>query len=125
MAFYGTQPADNVVGPGICRCEYGGFILSYPPRRMFDVWQDTDYSFARCKSEVLLLAALDYSREKHIVYVAARPPRSCFRQIAARLGKQIVYLPLGSLSPQKLKKLRVFHVLFGHDKRDLAKDYIW
>ncbi len=125
MAFYATQPADNVVGPGICRCEYGGFILSYPPRRMFDVWQDSDYSFARSKAEVLLLAALDYSREKHVVYVAARPPRSCFKQIAARLGKKIVYLPLGSLSPQKLKKLRVFHVLFGHDKRQRAKDYIW
>lgn len=125
MAFYGTPPADNVVGPGICRCQYGGFLLSYPPRRMFDVWQDSDYSFARGKAEVLLLAALDYSREKHVVYVAARPPRSCFRQIAARLGKKILYLPIGTLSPPKLKRLRVFHVLFGHDKRESAKDYIW
>ena len=125
MAFYGTEPAENVVGPGICRCEYGGFLLSYPPRRMFDVWEDSDYSFARDKAEVLLLAALDYSRGKHVVYVAARPPRSSFRQIAARLGKKIVYIPLGSLSPQKLKKLRVFHVLFGNDKREIAKDYIW
>jgi len=125
MAFYGTAPGDNVAGPGICRCEYGGFLLSYPPRRLFDVWEDSDYSFARGKAEVLLLAALDYSREKHVVYVAARPPRSSFRQLAARLGKRIVYLPLGSLSPQKLKKLRVFHVLFGNDKREIAKDYIW
>ncbi len=125
MAFYGTVPADNIVGPGICRCEYGGFMLSYPPRRMYDVWKDGDYSFARGKAEVLLLAALDYSWEKHVVYVAARPPRSCFRQIAARMDKKIVYLPLGSLSPLKLKKLRVFHVLFGHDKRTAAKDYIW
>jgi hypothetical protein len=125
MAFYGTEPGNNVVGPGICRCEYGGFLLSYPPRRMYDVWEDSDYSFARGKAEVLLLAALDYSREKHVVYVAARPPRSSFRQIAARLGKKIVYIPLGALSPQKLKKLRVFHVLFGNDKREIAKDYIW
>lgn len=125
MAFYGTVPADNIVGPGICRCEYGGFMLSYPPRRMHDVWRDSDYSFARGKAEVLLLAALDYSWEKHVVYVAARPPRSCFRQIATRMGKKIVYLPIGSLSPVKLKKIRVFHVLFGHDKRIVAKDYIW
>jgi hypothetical protein len=125
MAFYGTPPADNVVGPGICRCEYGGFLLSYPPRRLRDVWHDGDYAFARGKAEVLLLAALDYSREKHVVYAAARPPRSYFRQLAARLGKKIVYIPLGSLSPVTLKRLRVFHVLFGHDKRGIAKDYVW
>jgi hypothetical protein len=125
MAFYATPPEDNIVGPGISRCEYGGFILSSPPRRMLDIWQDSDYRFARSKSEVLLLAALDYTREKHLVYVAPRPPRSIFRQIAARLEKKIIYIPLGSLSPVKLKKLKIFHVLHGHDKRETAKDYIW
>ncbi len=125
MAFYGTVPTDNIVGPGISRCEYGGFMLSYPPRRMLDVWQDRDYRFVRGKAEVLLVAALDYSREKHVVYVAARPPRSFLKQLAARLGKSIIYVPLGSLSPVKLKKIRVFHVLFGHDKREIASDYIW
>lgn len=125
MAFYGTLPTDNIVGPGISRCEYGGFMLSFPPRRMLDVWQDSDYRFARSKAEVLLIAALDYSREKHVVYVAPRPPRSFIKQLAARLGKSIVYVPLGGLSPVRLKKIRVFHVLFGHDKRAVARDYIW
>ena len=125
MAFYSTLPADHVVGPGICRCEYGGLLLSSPPRRMRDVWTDRDYAFARSKAELLLLAALDYAREKHVVYVAARPPRSIFRQIAARLDRKIIHLPLGSLSPVKLKKIRVFHVLFGHDKREIAKEYVW
>lgn len=125
MAFYATPPSDNIVGPGISRCEYGGFLLSYPPRRMLDVWRDGDYAFANGKAEVLLLAALDYSPEKYVLYAAARPPRSYFKQTASRLGKQIVYLPIGSLSPVKLKKLRVFHVLFGRDKREIAKDYVW
>ena len=125
MAFYATPPAENIVGPGICRCEYGGFLLSYPPRRMMDVWRDPDYAFARSKGEVLLLAALDYSPEKHVVYAAPRPPRSIFRQIASRVGKKIVYIPLGSLSPVKLKSLRVLHILHGHDKREIARDYVW
>jgi len=125
MAFYATPPADNIVGPGISRCEYGGFLLSYPPRRMDDVWHDQDYSFARTKSELLLLAALDYSPERNVVFVAARPPRSYFKQIAARLGKKIVYFPLGSLSPVTLKKIRVLHILAGHAKREIAKDYVW
>jgi len=125
MAFFATPPTDNIVGPGISRCEYGGFLLSYPPRRMYDVWSDPDYRGDFTKAEVLLLAALDYSLEKDVLYVAARPPRSYLKQYAGRTGKRIIYLPLGSLSPVRLKKLRVFHVLFGKDKRELAKEYIW
>lgn len=125
MAFYATDPAENVVGPGICRCEYGGFMLSYPPRRLRDIWHDPDYRGATDKAEVLLMAALEYSLEKHVIYAAARPPRSIFRQMAARLDRKIVFIPLGSLSPMKLKQLRVMHILAGRDKRSTAREYIW
>ncbi|MDD2899933.1 MAG: hypothetical protein PHI31_14615 [Desulfuromonadaceae bacterium] len=125
MAFYATAPEENIVGPGICRCEYGGFLLSYPPRRMMDVWHDPDYSDTVSRSEVLLLAALDYSVEKHVVYVAAKPPRSIFKQLASRRDRKIVYIPLGSLSPHKLKQMRIMHILSGKDKREIAKEYIW
>jgi hypothetical protein len=124
MAFYSTFPFDNLVGPGIGRGEYGGFLMSLPARRMYDVWQDPDYQFAESKSERLLLAGLDYSIQKHVVYVAAKPPRSTFRTIAARLGRNIMYIPIGQLSPVSLKKIRVVHVLDGYDKRKIAKDYI-
>jgi hypothetical protein len=90
-----------------------------------DVWTDQDYSMAATKAEVLLMAALDYSLEKHIVYAATRPPRSIFRQMAARLDRKIVYVPLGSLSALKLKQMRILHILSGKDKREIAKDYIW
>jgi hypothetical protein len=125
MAFYSTYPFDNLVGPGIGRGEYGGFLMSLPARRMFDVWQDPDYDFAENKPERLLLAGLDYSLQKYVVYVAAKPPRSVFRNIAARFGRTIVYIPIGQLSPVTLKKVRVVHVLDGYDKREIAKDYIW
>ncbi len=124
MAFYATPPEENIVGPGICRCEYGGFLMTYPPRRLYDVWRDPDYRFFPSKAEVLLAAALDYSLERQVVYVASRPPRSAMRTLAERLRRQIVYLPLGALSPARLKKIRVFHILSGYDKRDVAKDYI-
>lgn len=125
MAFYSTHPFDHMVGPGIGRAEYGGFLMTLPPRRMYDVWGDTDYDFAESKSERLLMAALDYSLERHVLYVAAKPPRSVYKSIAAHLNRSIIYIPIGQLSPAKLKRIRVVHVLDGHDKRDLAKDYIW
>ena len=125
MAFYSTFPFDNLVGPGIGRAEYGGFLMSLPPRRMYDVWQDADYEFAESKSERLLLAALDYSIHHYVVYVAAKPPRSIFKSIASRVDRTIIYIPIGRLSPVSLKKIRVVHVLDGYDKRAAAKDYLW
>ena len=113
------------MGPGIGRAEYGGFLLSLPPRRMIDVWTDPDYEFADSKPERLLLAALDYSIHRHVVYVSAKPPRSIFRTIAGRLGRSILYVPIGQLSPTKLKKIRVVHVLDSHQRRQGAKEFIW
>lgn len=125
MAFYSTPIGGNVVGPGISRCEYGGFMMSYPPRRMFDVWSDNDYEECRTKAEVLLMAAIDYAVKPIIVYVASKPPRSFMKSFAQRFGKKVVYIPIGQLSPVLLNKIRVFHVLDGHGRRDIAGEYIF
>jgi hypothetical protein len=125
MAFYCTDPAQGIVGPGICRVTYGAFLLSYPPGRLLDVWSDPDYRMAESKPEVLLLAALDYSRERVVVHVASRPPRSMLYQLASRLGRKILHIPIGTLSPATIRKIRVMHVLSGHDRREIAKDYVW
>lgn len=124
MAFYATRMGDNVVGPGISRCEYGGFMMSYPPRRMYDIWMDPDYQECRSKSEALLMAAIDYAVEPMVVYVAPKPPRAKLKSFAQRFGKKIVYIPIGQLSPVTLNKIRIFHVLDGHDKRQIADEYI-
>ena len=125
MAFYSTEPFEHIVGPGIGRAEYGGLLMTLPPRRLYDVWSDIDYEAAETKAERLLMAALDYSMERHVVYIASRPPRSTFRQLAARMNRKIVYVPLGQLSPTKLKKIRVVHVLDSYARRAEAKQYIW
>lgn len=125
MAFYGTDRRKKIIGPGIARCEYGGLMLSYPPRRLANVWNDPHYAGAQTKAEVLLFAAIDYCVDRHILYVAAEAPRSYFFSLAQRLGKKLIYLPIGSLSPTSLERVRVFHVLAGHRFREIAKNYIW
>lgn len=125
MAFYATPPSANVVGPGISRCEYGGFMMSYPPRRMHDVWRDPDYRECRSKPEILLMAAIDYAVKPLVVFVATKPPASRLKAFANRFGKKVVYIPIGQLSPITLNKVRTFHVLDGHDKRPQAGEYIF
>jgi hypothetical protein len=134
MAFYATDPTSQVVGPGILRATYGGFLMTLPPGRLFDVWRDPEYlpllrplpsQSPAGKADVLLAAAIDYSQEKLIVHVAAHAPSPPMRHHAKAQGKRIVHLPLGSLSPNSLKKIRTLHILAGRDKRPIAKDYVW
>jgi hypothetical protein len=124
MAFYSTPAGEVMDGPGISMCQYGGFMMTYPPMRVFDIWKDPFFDPARNKPERLLMAAVDYSLEKHVVYVAANPPSGWCQSMAARLGKKIIYLPIGTFSPVALKKIRRFHVLSGHHVRRYAKQYI-
>ena len=63
--------------------------------------------------------------QRYVVYVATKPPRSIFRSIAAHLNRRIVYIPIGQLSPTKLKKIRVVHVLDSYERRNDAREYLW
>lgn len=125
MAFYASPLSANIIGPGISRCEYGGFMMSYPSRRMIDVWNDPNYGGSRTKAELLLVAAIDYAIKPLVVYVAAKPPRSAIKSLAQRFGRKIAFIPIGQLSPITLNKIRVFHVLDGYDKRKIADEYIF
>ena len=124
MSFYSTSAGDVMDGPGISRCQYGGFMLTYPPMRVFDIWKDPYFNMARSKPERLLMAAIDYCLEKHVVYVAATPPSGWCQSMAARNGRKIIYLPIGIFSPVTVKKIRQFHVLDGHHIRRYANQYI-
>ncbi|WP_028322190.1 hypothetical protein [Desulfatiglans anilini] len=124
MAFYSTPAGEVMKGPGISLCQHGGFMLTYPPMRVFDIWKDPFFGQARNKPERLLMAAIDYSLEQHVVYVAAEPPSGRCRSVAARLGKTILYLPIGIFSAETLRKMRSFHVLDGHPVRRYAHRYV-
>ncbi|AEH45128.1 hypothetical protein Thein_1260 [Thermodesulfatator indicus DSM 15286] len=124
MAFYATRAGEVVVGPGISRCHYGGFMLTYPPMRVYDIWSDPIFDFARGKAERLLIAAIDYSLEKYVVYIAKKPPSSLAKRFATHQGKKVIYLPIGQFSPALIKKIQTFHVLEGHKVRLYAHKYI-
>ena len=124
MAFYATPAGDHMVGPGISRCEHGGFMLTYPPLRVADVWRDPFFDGARNKAERLLLAGIDYSEEKLVAYIAPKPPPDRLKSLASMYGRKVVYIPIGQFSPATLKKMRGFHVLDGREARDWAGEYI-
>jgi hypothetical protein len=124
LAFYSTPPFDQLVGPGIGRAEYGGLMMTWPPGRVSNIWADPRYDMAESKAERLLLAGLDYATNRIVVHVAAKPPRSTFRQIAAQLGRTILFIPLGQIAPNRLRHLRRVHVLDGHSRRKTAAQFI-
>ena len=69
--------------------------------------------------------ALTVANLRLVVHVAKDPPSSLMIRYAAAQGKRVVHIPIGSLSPITVKKIRVVHLLAGRDKRKVAKDYIW
>jgi len=71
------------------------------------------------------MAAIDYSREKLVAHLAPSAPSDRLKAYAARQGKRIIHIPLGSVSPITVRKIRVVHILAGHDKREFAKNYVW
>ncbi|MBI4850917.1 MAG: hypothetical protein HY819_03725 [Acidobacteria bacterium] len=125
MAFYATSPDERHVASGIRKAIYGGFMMSMPPGRLYDVFHDPVYRVATNHAERLLFAALDYSLEKFVVYVAPKPPRPFFQVLAGRYGKRILYISLKQLSPVMLQKIRSFHILSDKSVRSFAKDFIW
>ena len=52
------------------------------------------------------------------------PEGDTIHTLAARLGRRLVYLPLGQLNPGTLPRIRTFHVLDGHHVREYAEQYI-
>jgi len=124
MAFYSTLPGAEIIGPGISRMEYGGLVMSYPPMRMFDVWMDPDFDFVPTRHERLLVAGIAYSEKTGIVYVAKKPPVSRWKKLAKSMGKRVIYIPLGSLNPIHVKRMRTFHMLQNKGIRNTAHEYL-
>ncbi|MHA1998755.1 MAG: hypothetical protein ACTSU9_11585 [Promethearchaeota archaeon] len=126
MSYYGTHPEHNIIGPGIGRIELGGVVSIYPPMQIPDVWNYFRGLEAKFKKhEILLMAAIMFSREKYIPYVAKSPPRRFLEKFASARGRFIIHIPIWKLSREMLERVRYIHVLRHKSVRDYAKDFIF
>jgi hypothetical protein len=91
---------------------------------MFDVWLDSSFDFVPTLHERLLVAGLAYSEKPGIVYVAKHPPLPKWKKLAKNMGKRIIYIPIGSLNPLHVKRMRTFHMLQNKGIRNSAKDFL-
>ncbi len=124
ISFYATPLGENVVGPNISRTEFGGLLSIYPSTRIPDIWRVAPAHFEASASG-LVAAGICFSEDRLVAYVAARPPESWAKRLAARFGKRLIYLPLAALSAERLKRIRSFHILNGRHARSYAADYIF
>jgi hypothetical protein len=124
ISFYASPLGQDVVGPRICRTRFGGILSVWPAWGIPDVWSFEIVGQARWASEVLVTAGILFSPERYVAVIAPRPPDPRQRALAKANGKEIVYLPLAIFSRERLRRVRRFHVLDGHDVRAWARDYI-
>ena len=125
MAFYATPPGIEMAGPGIGRCHYGGFLLSYPPGRLHDIWNDDYYEEFSNPADRLLAAAIEYNEKNAVVHLSNRPPNPRLQSIAGRMGQKIIHIPINTVNSVMLGRVQRFHVLDSKERRDDADDFIW
>lgn len=128
MAFYSTFPGDYLVGPGISHVEIGGVLSIFPPprlREVFSSYMDYEYRDTINKAERLLKAAILYSKQRYIAYIAEKPPRKYFYSLAGVKNRDIIYIPIDNFSYESLKTIKHIHILAGKDKRKVAHNYIF
>jgi len=124
LAFYATGPFENLIGPGIARCEYGGLSLLFPPRQVPDIFQLKTTTALPDRASQLTLGALLFSTEKHVAYVASEKPSAYVLRLAHQYKKRLIWIPLASFSHETIVRLRTFHILNGKEVRSWATRFI-
>jgi len=124
ISFYGKEPKQKIVGPGIGESYYGGIIMIYPPQTFPDIWSDTFFSKLENPMDKLVLAAIIYSEQKYIAYLGKKCFPSHYQAWAEQYKKKLIYLPFSDFSMTTLEKIRKFHVLNGPETRKTAGKYL-
>ena len=124
LSFYATGVFEDLIGPGIARCTYGGVAMLFPPRSVPDVFELAGAMGIKGSAEQLVTGSLIYSQEKNVAYIAAKAPSARLRALSSRFKKHLVWIPLSTFSNETLSRLRRFHVLNGKHVRSWAAHFI-
>jgi hypothetical protein len=124
LTFYATDPFDDLIGPGIARCRYGGLSLLFPPRPVPDIFALTAMAGIGNLAARLTYGALLFSKETNVGYVSEKRPGAAVRLLASKLKKRLVWISMASFSRETLGKLKKFHILNGKDVRSWAARFI-
>jgi hypothetical protein len=124
LAFFATDFAKELVGPGIALSTYGGAMFLFPPVHIPDIWRDRELDFTETLEERLVAAGCLHSQCPHVALVSPLPPGAGFRKLAKHFGKKLVHIPLGQFGDGVIQQLRMMHVLNGHHIRSYAANFI-
>ncbi|MEK6796516.1 MAG: conjugal transfer protein TraB [Spirochaetota bacterium] len=129
LILYATEPGDELIGPGMSRCYFGGYASIMPPQNVKNVWRIYPLLKAQNiianEAELLLYASIVYAKERYVGYLSPTPPSENIKTFANGLNIEIVHLPLASFSSETIRKLRSFHVLGDKRLRKIAHRYIF
>lgn len=124
LSFYATGIFDDLIGPGIARCTYGGLALLFPPRDIPDIFRVASKMGVDGCAARLVAGSLVFTKEKNVAYIAPKPPSLRLRTLSNRFKKHLVWIPLSTFSTETLNRLRHFHVLNGKHVRSWATRFI-
>lgn len=124
LAFYATNFAEEMVGPGIGLSRYGGAMFLYPPVMIPDIWTDPRLDYTETLEERLIASACLHAGGRQIALLSALPPGVGWKKLAHRHKKTLVHVPLSSFSDEQVQQLRMVHVLNGREVRSYAEEFI-
>lgn len=124
LSFYATDPFENLIGPGIAQCSYGGLALLYPPRQIPNVFELTKDLHLPNLAVRLTLGSLLFSQERVVAYIAEKKPGTFLKNLASKYKKHLLWIPINTFSNETLRRLRKFHILNGKTVRSWAGRFI-
>ena len=125
LLFFATPYEEQLIGPGIAKSEFGGFAVLPINSNPFDPWEHPQLqSICNSQSELLLLASALATHEPQVLFISDFPPSKNVVNLIKRSGKSILFQRLKDFSPEKIRKLKTFHILAEAGVRAYAHKYI-